>query len=400
VRIARTIGGIARHLSRPGERAPQARLERQRGHKSFLTWAFFLAQVAALEQLRAGAARAQENELSENSAGRTTAPFDGPPAEVAPVKTGAAEAIAAAPAAGSSAALPTAPHDDMQSAFQPAPLPHTSGQATPLAGAGGSSGAAPAAHIGSSTNPDQLLPTKLLEIGADEQGTPPPVDVDTGLSPVLGFDVTIDPGGAIVGIGLDLNDLVLHPLEEVTELVDSLVTDLGNLLDNGLLGPGGLIDLSGLNLAELNLADLDLLELTGISLTDGIAGLLGSPDERSDGPAATGDTGGASGAQPVALITDTIDLLTHDILGIGGVIDFPTRALAPVNDLFAQGQHTDYGIALRDNPNAAAGQTPPPLSDTADVAGEAPASPDGPPPIDPAGALLSLVDDLLTRPTG
>ena len=90
----------------------------------------------------------------------------------------------------------------------------------------------------------------LPDIGVTEQTPPPPITVDIGLTPLLGFDVTIDVGGLIsANVDLDLNNLLVgplqgvtnllvDPLQDVTGLVGSLTADLGNLLNGDVLGSG------------------------------------------------------------------------------------------------------------------------------------------------------------------
>ena len=141
---------------------------------------------------------------------------------------------------------------------------------------------------------------------------------------------------------------------------------------------------------------LNLADLTGLTLTDGIAGLLGARDNEPSGALAT-HSGAASGPLAAALITDAGDFLAPGLLS-GGMLNFPAvSVLAQLDDLFAQGQHTDYNIALRVNARFDADEPPPPQPDTAGVA-PADATPQhDQPATDSAISGLLPLDDLLTR---
>jgi hypothetical protein len=170
----------------------------------------------------------------------------------------------------------------------------------------------------------------------------------------------------------------------VTGVVDSLVTDLANLLNGDLLGLGDLLDSGPLNLGDL----------TGLTLADGLAGLLGSPDGETSGePAASSLLGGLA----AALITDDNLLSAPDILSAGDVIDFPARALAPVDDLFAQGRHTDYNIALHDNAQSDTGAAATTPSDTANALLGTLLSQNDQAPADAAAGDLLPLDEFMTR---
>jgi hypothetical protein len=397
VRVAGTIDETTRHhVSQPGERTPHARLERQRGLKSFLTWAFFLAQASALESLLTGAAKAQDDEFSENSLKHAETPSGELPNDALQRAIDVAEAdIAAAATSGSGASHSAPPADIPSGSPQLAPMLKAPTDHAPPIGAVAGGGSAASGRVGSGGSTDNSLPTLLPEIGGSERDAPPPISVDIGLSPILGFEATVDTGGVIAGVGLDLNldlgDLLGSPLQAVTGLVDSLVTDLGNLLNGDLLGLGDLLGSTPLNLGEL----------TGLTLTDGLAGLLGPRDGGSvDEPAAAGPD---SGALAATLVTDGNELSAPGLLSAGNLIDFPARALAPADDLYAQGRHTDYNIAihdntLQDNAHGDVGTTSPTQSDTAGVLLGTLLSQDAQPPTDAAVADLSPLDEFLTRP--
>jgi hypothetical protein len=357
--------------------------------RSFLTWAFFLAQVSAAELLATGAAKAQDDEASGNSASQPEAP-SAPLADDALQQTiEVAQAPAVGPPSGSIVGSPATPHLDMPDATHLLPLPPGAEHTPPIGGIGGIGGSASTGltpHIGSGGSTSNSLPTLLPDIGGAEQTTPPAIDVHIGLSPLLGFDLQIDTGGLISGVGLDLGNLPVGPLETVTGLVDLLVndltTDVGNLLNNDLLGLGKVLESGPLNLSEL----------TGLTLSNGIAGLL---------------NGGEAGANPQTP-TPLISLSTHDGelsapgLLSGGMINFPTiGTAAPLDALYAQGQHTDYNIALHDDAAIGNGDAPAtaPQADIAGILPEALAHEAPPPADDSAAALLSPLDEFLTRPT-
>jgi hypothetical protein len=383
VRTTEPIDGTLHHyFSQPRAREPDTRLEQPpRVRRNFLTWAFFLAQVSAAELLLTGGAKAQDDELSENST-RPPEASSGPlPDDTLQRTMDVAEAQIAAPPSSSVVGSQVTPQLDPQAQTHLLPLASAADKTLPVGAAGGSAGTGSAPRVGSGGSTDNSLPTLLPEIGGGEQTTPPAIDVHVGLSPLLGFDLQVGPGGLFSSIDLDLGNLLVGPLETVTGLVDSLVTDLvadlGNLLNNDLLGLGDVLESGPLNLSEL----------TGLTLGNGIAGLLNG-----------GQTGSSSEA-PAPLIS----LTTHDGelsapgLLSAGMIDFPAvSAPAQLDVLFSQGQHTDYNIALRVGSESGADDASPPL----DIAGILPEAlvHEAPPPAD-STALLPPLDEFLTRPT-
>ena len=202
----------------------------------------------------------------------------------------------------------------------------------------------------------------LPEIGGSAQTGPPDIDVHIGLPPLLGFDLQIDTGGLISGIGLDLGNLLVGPLETVTSLVDSLVgdlvTDLGNLLNNDVLGLGELLESGPLNLSEL----------TGLTLTERYRGTAWR--QRSGHRAPLTD-GGAILAPLISLTTHDGELSAPGLLS-SGMINFPAvSASVQLDELFAQGQHTDYNIALRNGPESGADDASPSQPEIAGILPEA-----------------------------
>ncbi|MPZ36467.1 MAG: hypothetical protein GEU95_00130 [Rhizobiales bacterium] len=399
MRVAGTTGEAARnHSSQIGERSLHVRLERQRGFKSFLTWAFFLSQVTAAELLLTGAAKAQEDEHSENSPTYSEAPSDELSNDAPQIKNvDVVEPEIIAPTSSAAIAPHVAPHLDTPFQTHPLPLSPIAGQAPPT-GAGSAAGSGSQGRVGSAGSVDSSPPTQLPDIGLTERTPPPSIDIDIGLTPLLGFDVNIETDGLIAGVGLDLNNLVnnlvIDPLQEASDVVDSLVTDLGTLLTNDLLGLDGLLG-SGSESSSSS-----LIELTGLNLTDTIAGLLDTLNDATSGEtaAAPSDSNAATSSQAATLITDPDELSAPDILSSGDIISFAEHTLAAVNDLFAQGQHTDYKIALHDDATLDARETSPMQPDVASAPPAAPIPQDDAQHNDSAAIVLSPFDELVTRP--
>jgi hypothetical protein len=369
---------VHHYFSPSRAREPDVRLEQPpRVRRNFLTWAFFLAQASAAELLLTGGVKAQDDELSEN-------PINSPEASAAPLPDDAlqrtidvAQAQTVAPPSSSIVGSQITPHLDTQAQTHLLPLASAADKMLPVGPVGGSPAGGSTARVGSGGGTDNSLPTLLPDIGGAEQT--PAIDVHIGLSPLLGFDLQIGTGGLISGVGLDLGNLLVGPLETVTNLVDSLVNDLGTLLNNDLLGLGEVLESGPLNLSEL----------TGLTLTSGIAGLLNS-----------GQTGSNSEAPaPLISLTSHDGELSAPGLLSAGMINFPAvSAPAQLDVLFSQGQHTDYNIALRAGPESSADDASPSLPDIAGVLPEA-LTHETPLPADSETALLSPLDEFLTRPT-
>lgn len=391
----------------PGERKANGPADEPHIRRNFLTWAFFLAQASAAELLLTGGAKAQAGELSENPLTRSDPQLNGLPNDAMQRKVDVAEAPVIASTSNSNITPNVAPTTETADLTHSLPLSGIAGDAPPAGAAAGDSagasavGSASPSPIGSGGSTNNSLPELLPDIGGTGlTPTPPPITVDIGLTPLPGFDVTIDIGGLInANIGLDLNglldplqalldplqdvtNLLVSPLQDVTGLVGSLTDDLGHLLNGDGLGLGGLLQSSQLS------------ALTGLTLTDGIAGLLDG-DGASAGALADLD----DAHQPVvALVTSVTDAATQTLLGGGGVINILgglTGAAAQSDDLYAHGRYTDYNVALRDNANSHRGDA------TADIAAvsDTPTPADHQPPTDPAIADLPSLDDLFTRLT-
>ena len=264
-----------------------------RVRRNFLTWAFFLAQVSAAELLATGGAKAQDDELSENPTSQPEASSGPLPDDALQRTIDVAEAQIVAPPSSSIVGSQVTPQLDAQAQNHLLPLGALADQHTlPVGGTRGRRVEHP--RSGPAAAPRIHFRRCCPRSAAAEQAAPPEIDVHIGLSPLLGFELQVDTGGLISGVGLDLGNLLVGPLETVTGLVDSLVsdlvTDLGNLLNNDLLGLGKLLESGPLNLSEL----------TGLTLTDGIAGLLSGGEAGS-----ASDSGAATPALLISLTTTT-----------------------------------------------------------------------------------------------
>src|SRR5262245_24838139 len=375
----------------------------QRARRNFLTWAFFLAQASAVELLLTGAAKAQAGEFSENPLTHPDGPqVDGLPNDAMQGKFDVAEAAVITPPSSSMTTLSVAQLVDPPDQTQLS-LPAIAGPTPADAAASGSAGAAGAVGstsqgpVGSSGNPTDSLPNLLPDIGGSERTLPPPITVDIGLTPHLGFDVTIGVGGLITAnVGVDLGLLVSGPLQNVTNLLVSPVqgatdlagpptNDLGHLLNGDGLGLGGLLPSSQQHLSEL----------TGLTLTDGIAGLVGRSGDNASASASSA-LHGAQHEPAVALITNATDVAAPTLFGGGGVINIlggPAN-MAQHDDLYAQGRYTDYNVVLRDNAEPNGGNA---MHDIA-AALRTPAPTDHPTDTTQHIADLPHFDDLLARP--
>jgi hypothetical protein len=387
VRSAGTIGETVRLLAQVSERTRDPQLEQHRGRRNFLTWAFFLAQVSAAEALATGAARTQDDDDWVNPAQHPDLPPDDLPNEILQQRMEVAEA--ATDAWPSSSSPGTSPLTPLMTPGQTQVGPiggHTPSPGTVGAGAGASSAQG---RVGSSGNPDSALPDMLPDLHFGIQMAPQPLHADVSLA-LLGFELNGDAGGLISGnVGLNLNNLIPDPLKGVTDLLDSLTSDLGNLLDGdglveGILG--GIPETNALNLGEL----------TGLTLTNGIAGLLGQRDQNA--PAAAQSESGAG--QMAAFVTDA-DTFSAPALFSGGMINFPaaaTNAPSQIDELFAEGRHTNYNIALAETSERDSSDALPAQSDTSALPEGTPPQ-DGQPHNDVSIAEQSPLDEFVTRPT-
>jgi hypothetical protein len=373
-------------LSQPSERTRDPHLEQRRGRRNFLTWAFFLAQVSAAEALVTGAARTQDDDDWVNPAQGSDLPPDDLPNEILQQRMEVAEAATDARPSSSSPGMSPLTPLVTPGQTQVGPI----GGHTPSPGTVGAGAAASSAQgrVGSSGNLDSALPDMLPDLHFGIQMAPQPLHADVSLA-LLGFELNGDAGGLVsANLGLDLNNLIPDPLKGVTDLLDSLTSDLANLLDgDGLVGGllGGIPETNAPNLGEL----------TGLMLTNGIAGLLGQRDQNAPAAAQSESDAGQTGA----FVTDADEFSAPALLS-GGMINFPnatTNAPSQINELFAEGRHTNYNIALGETSERDSADASPAQPDT-------PALPEGTPPPDDQPqndvsiAEQSPLDEFVTRP--
>ncbi len=138
----------------------------------------------------------------------------------------------------------------------------------------------------------------------------------------------------------------------------------------------------------------NLGELTGLTLTNGIAGLLGQGDENA--PAAPQSESGAG--QTAAFVTDADEFSAPALLS-GGMINFPIATNTPsqIDELFAEGRHTNYNIALGDTSERDSADASPAQPDTSALPEGTP-PPDDQPQNDVSIAEQSPLDEFVTRP--
>lgn len=395
MRSVGTTGEAISLLAQGGGRTHDQHLEQRRGPRNFLTWAFFLAQVSAAEALATGAARTQDDDDWVNPAQRADLPPDELPDEILQQRMEVAEAASdgwpASSSPGTSPLPPLATPGQIQT-----PVAPMGGHTPPAGTVGAGAGAASAqGRVGSSGSQDSSLPDMLPDLHFGIQMAPHPADISLAL---LGFEVNVDANDLIPGsVGPNLNVLIPDPLKGVTNLLDTLTSDLGNLFaDNGLVGGvlGGTLGGTLGGIPETNA--LNLGELTGLTLTNGLAGLLGQGGEAASAILQS-ETGSG---QTAAFVTDA-DEFSAPPLFSGGMINFPTAtagAPSQIDELFAEGRHTNYNIALGETSERNSGDAPLAQSDT-------PALPEGTPPPDDQPATdasfagNSPLDDFVTRPT-
>ena len=338
-----------RDSSRRQERTrdPQGRLaeRREKGLWSFLTWSFFLSQVATMEQ--ASAAEAQEGGTADEA---------GPASD------------ASAGQAARNAFLPIEPAivAEMQEAAPPATPQGLAQQATAptafLAGAPGEMAGATAQDNNSSdapqtsAAPDTEAATKLLVAAAPDldggaaalPSGEGPADADPIIGPVLGSV------GEVLGDVIQVLDPVLEQVvAPVLGSVGDVLGDVSQVLDPVLeqvvapvLGSAG--DVLG-----------DVVQVLDPVLEQVVAPVLGSAGD------VLGDV--VHVLDPVvAPVADVLSGPLGALLGLGsnggapivvasvvassGSIDFeagPAAASLPLDDLFSGGGYSDYNLTLQ-----------------------------------------------------
>jgi len=158
----------------PGDDAGPRRVERARGLRSFLTWSFFLAQIAAAERFMGGAASAAP---AEEGAGKQPASHDANAGEALPLQQAVAAASDGIPGNPGDYAAPAAPAISQNTAGEPPAqqiaIAETAPSGLPIAiggaaasGGGDAPGSAPAG-IDVSSPGDGLVPGDLLPLHLD-----------------------------------------------------------------------------------------------------------------------------------------------------------------------------------------------------------------------------------------
>jgi hypothetical protein len=402
---ASEVGAIEGRQPRPAER--------QRGRWNFLTWSFFLAEVAAGAQFLGTGAKAAESDgdaARSKAHSEADATFDGVLGNLAPglaaADDGEGSADASQPKAQSETGLnlldlqqgdePGAPLGNAE--FAAFPGASSSGSGTSGSGSNGTSQAGSGGSPGISNPPPGASPpisdSPPGGLPPDPDSPPPggfppiaespppgglPPDPDSPLpggfppisdGPSFGLLPSISVGGT-VSVVLDttldqlsglplvetvgglLGDVVDGTLGQITGLVGNvgeLSTVLGGLLDNdlnlGLSATDSLVTqaigsvASSVGALVPTIADLGLLGDIGPDLTNAV--------KTSDIPAAL---------DIVSDVPEIIPLTNAQAVSPGGTIAFPDLTNAnvlQVNELFAGGQYTDYGLTMQSNGDSGA----------------------------------------------
>jgi hypothetical protein len=368
--IQQSIAQFTRNAQKATSIADDDKLpDRQRGMWSFLTWSFFLAQAVAAHEAfakgHAGGDAGADADGSGSSNGDDAAQkglpstsmlgasgFDGDPA--------AAAQFAAAIAAG----LVT---PQMLAGFQADPalfqafVDQLTGNASAAAGditaAAGSAEELAAAATGEGDGGSQGGPIPGIDLPG---GITLPIDIAIDLGLELGSDLGLGlhVGGLddislnlnvapILGLnfGLDGDGLSLSALG-----IDFLSANGGGTLGSLLGGENGV--LGGLPLGGAVEAISGVTGLAYNVLGGPLGHLASSPSHLLSGgqDLASNVAGGlAPVTAPVtSLLGDVLDYGSHSgLLASGGTILQSAGSILPLHDLFANGEHTDYGVELQ-----------------------------------------------------
>jgi hypothetical protein len=284
---------------------------RQAGLWNFLTWSFFLSQALAAEMFLGGAAQAAADDAGRGSTHAPGASAANLPAQVlAGVNTAQGEDVSTAVhgAAGPGAAS----LDPLQKGLAQGERGHVAEAAAGIeGGAGGSYDIASSAVVGRSSPAGDSDPVQAA-VGELPEGPISPLLPDlpeTVLDPVVA--TVTDTLGSVLGIVTSVvgsvGDIVGHVLAPVVEPLDAL-------LDNSLAPVAGVVEQIAAPVAgAVNLAEAGLPEVADV----------------------------------VAPFANVADLL--GIVASPGSIVLPEVALpgaAQADDLFADGSHTPYNLAL------------------------------------------------------
>lgn len=362
--IQQSAGQFTRSAQRATEIVDEKLPDRQRGMWSFLTWSFFLAQAVASHEAFAKGHGASDSSVDgdgpHEGSGDSAAAKGLPPGMLTGISGFDVDPAAAAQFAAAIAAGAITPQ--MFAAFQSDPsllkafIDALTGGGTGLVdqalldaafgdgssdgnihtGDGGTHGEAPfpSGPIGGITLPGIHLPVDVA------------IDLGLELGPDLGLGLEVGNNG----INLDVNAGSLLNLG-LSLGGEGEPLSLGLLGLNVLGGEGGLISLTG---------DHGILPL-GQALAP-ITHLTGLAHDLLDQPLQLATNTATSLLEPLAqpvtsLVGDALDAVgSTGLLASGGSIVQAATSLPLLNDLFAHGHHTDYGLELRSS--AAADEGP------------------------------------------
>ncbi len=338
--------------------------QRERGLWSFLTWSFFLSQLAVGNAFAAGAAQAGSG-IDVNAPGNAT---NSESAGTAPAGVPDFRVLAAAEPETS-----TTPSSTAQSQSSVASdggktggidqLDMTSDASLAMQAAGAYSSAAvsyvsPAAENAEGGAPS---PEPLAGVAIDIE---PPAVLSDVLSPVLG---TVDD--LLEGLGPTLDGLLVP----IVETVDDFASVLGPTLDHTLSSIETLADgiVDGLQptldslfapIAGLGEGVSELIEPAGAVAGEIMA--LADPVIDAVQPALSSLTNVVAAAQPI--LEPVVEILplnvgngglldgifdgssATDTVASAGMLEFADDAGASGHDLFHAGSYTEYGIALHE----------------------------------------------------
>lgn len=358
--IQQLAGQFTRSAQKATEIVDDKLPDRQRGMWSFLTWSFFLAQaVASHEAFAKGHAPGEgglDGDGARNGAGDNAATKGLPPGMLAGVNGFDVDPAAAAQFAAALAAGAITPQ--MFAAFQSDPsLLKAFIDALTGGGVGQIDQALLDAAFGDASSHDHgdvsdggshgETPFPSGPIGGITlPGIHLPIDVAIDLGLELGPDLGLGLQVGHDGINLDLNAGSLLNLGlSLGGEGEPLSLDLLGL--NVLGGEGGLISLTGDHgLLPLGPALAPITQLTGLAHD-----LLDQPLQLAT---STATSLVAPLVPPVtSLVGDALDAVgSTGLLASGGSIVQTATSLPLLNDLFAHGQHTDYGLELRSSASA------------------------------------------------
>jgi hypothetical protein len=355
---------------RPGENAIEGlgsqpkQDERQRGRWNFLTWSFFLAEVAAGAQFFATAAGAAQN---ADSAGRskahaeaTDAIYDGVLGNlgsvVAATEDGSGAASSRTEAHSAEAGLNLLSLQQGDESGKSLSNTEAGGFAGALSSGSGTSGTGSSGGLqadsgGSPPISNEPPPGALPPVSPDPpSGGLPPISGDPpsgGLPPISDNPSGVLPPISVGGtVSLQL-DIILDQLTGL-HLVETVGGLLGDTLDDTLGQITGLVGNAGELVGDLLGSSLN----AAFSATDLVPQAVGSV------VSSVGTLGVVAPALDILSDAPEIAPLAHDQdVSSGGTISFPDLTsikVLQVDDLFAGGRYTDYGLAVQSEVNSAA----------------------------------------------